>query len=239
MRWTNTIPRKTPTMAETGLVVQTCHNCAVRYVTEEQLAAALSTKEAECRELRATVTELRQIIWAIEEHDDGPQSLLSPDEQATTEIMRSHAHIKALQEQVRVMRDALKLYEEARLPGNYQFCGHHPFHDDLRPVCDCTSVRGCERVAALSNAPASSARKTGVELHCDDCQSPYAVWFAPNPIWNLVMGGPDAKGDPGGMLCPRCFTLRAEAAGVKPTAWEVKPEAADDCPLCPPLPGKN
>lgn len=25
----------------------------------------------------------------------------------------------------------------------------------------------------------------GVELHCDDCQQPYAVWFAPSPIWNL------------------------------------------------------
>lgn len=64
----------------------------------------------------------------------------------------------------------------------------------------------------------------GVELHCDDCQQPYAVWFAPNPIWNFVMGGPDCKGDPGGMLCPRCFTLRAEAAGMVPTAWEVRPE---------------
>lgn len=64
----------------------------------------------------------------------------------------------------------------------------------------------------------------GVELHCDDCQQPYAVWFAPSPIWNFVMGGPDAKDDPGGMLCPRCFTLRAESAGVVPTAWVVAPE---------------
>lgn len=38
------------------------------------------------------------------------------------------------------------------------------------------------------------------------------------------MGGPDARGDPGGMLCPRCFTLRAEAAGIVPTAWVVQPE---------------
>lgn len=64
----------------------------------------------------------------------------------------------------------------------------------------------------------------GVELHCDDCQQRYAVWFAPSQIWNFVMGGPDAKDDPGGMLCPRCFTLRAEAVGVVPTAWVVQPE---------------
>ncbi len=64
----------------------------------------------------------------------------------------------------------------------------------------------------------------GVELHCDDCQQGYAVWFAPSPIWNFVMGGPEAKDDPGGMLCPRCFTLRAEASGIIPTAWEVRPE---------------
>ena len=66
------------------------------------------------------------------------------------------------------------------------------------------------------------------ELECDDCQQPYAVWFAPSPVWNFVMGGPDAKDDPGGMLCPRCFTLRAEVAGVIPTAWEVRPEQPFD-----------
>lgn len=64
----------------------------------------------------------------------------------------------------------------------------------------------------------------GVELTCDDCEQPYTVWFAPSPIWNFVMGGPEAKDDPGGMLCPRCFTLRAEAVGIVPTAWVVSPE---------------
>jgi len=69
----------------------------------------------------------------------------------------------------------------------------------------------------------------GIECKsCMDCRQPYAVWFAPNHIWNLVMGGPGAQGDPGGILCPRCFTLRAEAAGVVPTAWIVMPE--DEAP---------
>lgn len=28
----------------------------------------------------------------------------------------------------------------------------------------------------------------GVELHCDDCQQPYAVWFAPSPNLELRHG---------------------------------------------------
>jgi hypothetical protein len=59
---------------------------------------------------------------------------------------------------------------------------------------------------------------------CQDCQSENPVWFAPNPIWNLVMGGPEAKGDPGGTLCPNCFIKRAEAAGQRPTARVLQPE---------------
>src|SRR5437868_786969 len=43
------------------------------------------------------------------------------------------------------------------------------------------------------------------EKVCQDCGGRNPVWFAPNPVWNLVMGGPDAKGDPGGIICPVCF----------------------------------
>lgn len=59
---------------------------------------------------------------------------------------------------------------------------------------------------------------------CQDCERKNPVWFAPSPLWNLVMGGPDAKGDPGGFICPNCFIKRAEAAGVTPTAWVLQPE---------------
>jgi len=59
-----------------------------------------------------------------------------------------------------------------------------------------------------------------------DCGGPNPVWFAPNALWNLVIGGPEAQGDPGGFYCPVCFIGRAEAAGVRPTAWMLLLEAA-------------
>lgn len=65
------------------------------------------------------------------------------------------------------------------------------------------------------------------ESVCMDCGGLNPVWFAPNDVWNLVIGGPEAKDDPGGFYCPVCFIRRAEAAGIKPTAWELKPEGCD------------
>jgi hypothetical protein len=62
------------------------------------------------------------------------------------------------------------------------------------------------------------------ESRCDDCHGTNPVWFAPNALWNLVIGGPEAKGDPGGFICPVCFIARAEAGGMRPTAWELRPE---------------
>lgn len=67
-------------------------------------------------------------------------------------------------------------------------------------------------------------------IPCDDCSREVEVWFAPNPLWNLVIGGPAATDDPGGMLCPSCFIQRAEKAGIKPTAWVVQPEGYDGTP---------
>lgn len=63
-------------------------------------------------------------------------------------------------------------------------------------------------------------------LPCDDCGIPNPTWFAPSPLWNLVMGGPDATDDPGGYICPACFIVRAENAGVCPSAWRLEPEVA-------------
>ena len=43
---------------------------------------------------------------------------------------------------------------------------------------------------------------------CDDCGNAYrAVWYAPNEMWNRVMGGE------GGMLCSDCFDARCEVYG--------------------------
>lgn len=59
---------------------------------------------------------------------------------------------------------------------------------------------------------------------CDDCHNFYVSWFAPSPIWNIVVGGEDQLGDPGGMLCMTCFTLRAYGAGYRPVTWQLSPE---------------
>ncbi|ODU36613.1 MAG: hypothetical protein ABS88_00030 [Sphingopyxis sp. SCN 67-31] len=62
---------------------------------------------------------------------------------------------------------------------------------------------------------------------CDACGQANPVWFAPSPLWNLVVGGPDATDDPGGIVCPICFIEKAEAAGIMPSdgAWLLTNEA--------------
>lgn len=62
------------------------------------------------------------------------------------------------------------------------------------------------------------------EKVCMDCSGPNPVWFAPNYLWNFVIGGPGTRGDPGGFYCPNCFILRAEAVGLRATAWRLSPE---------------
>jgi len=61
---------------------------------------------------------------------------------------------------------------------------------------------------------------------CQDCGRPYPAWFAPHEVWNLVMGGPIATDDPGGLLCPTCFLIRADREGVRPPAWRIFPPAS-------------
>lgn len=56
---------------------------------------------------------------------------------------------------------------------------------------------------------------------CDDCGGPNVTWFAPSPLWNLIVRNSE-KADP--MLCPRCFVLRAEAKGIH-KAWKLTPES--------------
>lgn len=49
---------------------------------------------------------------------------------------------------------------------------------------------------------------------CDGCGGSSRYWHAVNRQWNLVLGGPEAKGDPGGILCPNCFIDRAASLGL-------------------------
>ncbi len=63
------------------------------------------------------------------------------------------------------------------------------------------------------------------ELLCQRCHQNYVVWFTSNDVWNDVMRGGD-RGNPDefAYLCPTCFTFLAEIQGIRPTAWEVRPE---------------
>lgn len=49
-------------------------------------------------------------------------------------------------------------------------------------------------------------------IHEDEELAPRTYWFADNHVWNRVVGSEV------GVLCPRCFTEKAEAMGV-PVGW--------------------
>ena len=67
------------------------------------------------------------------------------------------------------------------------------------------------------------------ELLCEDCNREYVVWFAANDLWNRVVRAKYTD-RPEPFLCPTCFTLRCDGAGIEYTAFEVRVE---------PLPAKR
>ncbi len=61
------------------------------------------------------------------------------------------------------------------------------------------------------------------ESTCDDCGGHNVIWFAPSPIWNMVVRDKLAPDAPDPMLCPSCFMLRADkVSGVK--TWMILPK---------------
>lgn len=62
---------------------------------------------------------------------------------------------------------------------------------------------------------------SGDDGPCRTCGDHYPTWRAPNDLWNLVMGGPEATDDPGGMLCPNCFLRLADERAPTRGAWVV------------------
>lgn len=98
----------------------------------------------------------------------------------------------------------------------------NPRESEVEAICESTADASHEAGAVGLDAPAP------IESQCEDCGGPNPVWYAPNNLWNLVVGGPDAKDDPGGFICPVCFLTRAEAAGIEPTAWKLAPEGDND-----------
>lgn len=62
---------------------------------------------------------------------------------------------------------------------------------------------------------------------CRRCGGENVSWFAPSPLWNLVMRGNDIDGDAlfNDLVCMRCFVVLANDVGVEGT-WRlaVRPE---------------
>ena len=67
-----------------------------------------------------------------------------------------------------------------------------------------------------AGGPQSADRVPHPEAFCQRCGRPNIVWFAPNEIWNRVNPAE-------GILCPVCFVLSAEDAGIRPTGWMLAP----------------
>lgn len=58
------------------------------------------------------------------------------------------------------------------------------------------------------------------EDYCQKCGRPNCTWFVESKLWNKVVR---ANNEPE-ILCPICFVQLAEASGIKPTSWELRPE---------------
>jgi hypothetical protein len=89
-----------------------------------------------------------------------------------------------------------------------------------------TSRENADELAAQVRAALSRPQGRGIhpEDSCQRCGGPNVSWFASNALWNKVVGSPN------GIWCPLCFIRAAEAAGVKPPAWEVRPEEPPPSP---------
>lgn len=98
----------------------------------------------------------------------------------------------------------------------------------VEPCPDCEGEGHRTRPASPEASPSLGMGEAHGDRKCDACHRANPVWFAPSPLWNLVIGGPEATDDPGGVLCPICFIEKAEAAGIMPAtgAWLVTKEPA-------------
>lgn len=76
--------------------------------------------------------------------------------------------------------------------------------------------------AVRSASPAGADRQPVDRERCDDCDLYYSAWYADSDLWNAVI--PDRVG----MLCPRCFLIRAEpVTDVARVTWPDPPSRRD------------
>ncbi len=51
---------------------------------------------------------------------------------------------------------------------------------------------------------------------CQECGRRYPlIWWSPQPLWDELLAPKYQGGCAGGLLCPRCFDAKAEAAGLR------------------------
>lgn len=64
---------------------------------------------------------------------------------------------------------------------------------------------------------------------CYRCGGPNVVWYAPSPLWNLVMRGNDINGEPlhHDLVCVTCFVVLAAEAGVR-GSWRLTVDPEPD-----------
>lgn len=108
-----------------------------------------------------------------------------------------------------------------------QQAGHAGVHVETGTEVSWANVRPPRR--DLAEVPPSglpeSLRGDGP---CWDCGTPDNIrWWTDSALWNRVMGGPDARDDPGGIVCVSCFVARVAAAGLAVPAWRLMPEAVN------------
>ncbi len=75
--------------------------------------------------------------------------------------------------------------------------------------------------------PRERAEEPHPESYCHECNGPNVVWFAPNEIWNKVIGSSN------GILCPVCFIKRARGTPGLDAAWRIAPEDYSAASLSP------
>lgn len=90
-----------------------------------------------------------------------------------------------------------------------------------------TTCQICKRVnVADLIEQADKLRAELPERVCGRCHGPNRVWSAPSPLWNEVMRFGDINGSPDdlesrhGVICPTCFVVLAEEAGVA-SRWRL------------------
>lgn len=92
----------------------------------------------------------------------------------------------------------------------------------------CTTGDACPLDAAGAGDSEQGAATTDhPENTCGRCGEPNVSWAAPSPLWNQVMRGGDINATElfDGIVCPTCFAILAEKAGVA-DRWRLSAERA-------------